>query len=107
MAWPGQYKAVSSCLCCWCWEGVGRGAVTVGLDVAHTHGVAGDQDLELAGAETTQHSHHHDTTHPAVVPGSLETERIFEIGLVDGAGDGRVVVVAVGDVEQPHVSLLL
>ena len=33
---------------CWWRERVGRGAVTVGLDVAHTHSCAGDQDLELS-----------------------------------------------------------
>ena len=47
------------------------------------------------------------STHSAVVPGSLEAERVFEVGLVDGAGYGRVVVVVVGNIEQPHVSLVL
>ena len=47
------------------------------------------------------------TSHPAVVPGSLETEGVLQVGLVDGAGYGRVVVVVVRNVEQPHVSLVL
>ena len=51
--------------------------------------------------------HLHLSSHPAVVPGSLEAERVFEVGLVDGAGYGRVVVVVVGNIEQPHVSLVL